>query len=200
VAHASQWRRIGIIAACFLIVAGSLILVIHSRHARLPGQASSGSITLSKAKTIEQQLAQAQTLDAKGQDVTALKLYGTVLTEDPDNPEALTQGGWLQWKSGFAADVPTVTLAGRRDVEKAVRVSPSFYLARLYYGLILVDQDHNNAGGIAQFNHFVADDPPSAFLDIVGTLLAEIYTKAGDPVPPALAQAAASTTTTTSIP
>ena len=81
--------------------AGAVILVVHFVQARQPGQASSGSVTLSQAQLIEQQLQQALTLNNKGRPRRALVLYDKVLSEDPSNPAALAYAGYLQWNIGI---------------------------------------------------------------------------------------------------
>src|SRR5580658_3779018 len=48
----AEWRRVGIIACCFLIVAGAVILVDHALQSSAPGQPSSGSITISQQELI----------------------------------------------------------------------------------------------------------------------------------------------------
>jgi tetratricopeptide (TPR) repeat protein len=196
----AEWRRIGIIAACFLIAAGVFVLVVHAGKPRLPGQASSGSITVSKATLIEQQLAQAVAYDNGGKLVPALKEYELVLTEDPTNPAALAGAGWLQWNSGFAADAPTIMVAGRKDVEKSVRVSPSYYGGHLFLGVILSQEDKNYKGAAQQFNDFLSDDPPEQEVEQAASLLASVYAQAGLPLPSQLLPKAQSTTTTTSAP
>ena len=94
------WRRLGIVGACLLIAAGAVILVVHFVQARQPGQASSGSVTVSQAQLIEQQLQQADTLNQQGSTKAALELYDKVLSEDPSNPPALAYAGFLQWNVG----------------------------------------------------------------------------------------------------
>jgi tetratricopeptide (TPR) repeat protein len=191
-------RRVGVVAACLLIVVGAVALVVHARQTRLPGQASSGSITLSQAHLIEQQLAQATTLsNQKNGTLAALKLFNKVLTEDPTNPEALAGAGFLQWNAGSVAHVSSLTNAGRKEVEKAIRLSPSYYQAHLYLGLILENQDNNAKAAVVQFNQFLADSPPSAEVQEAGNLLAGAYEAAGVSIPAALT---APTTTTTSTP
>ena len=156
------WRRLGIVASCLLIAAGAVILVAHFVQARQPGQASSGSVTVSQAQLIEQQLAQASTLNQKGSTKAALVLYDKVLSEDPSNPTALAYAGFLQWNVGSTAHVASLIRIGRAEIETAVKDSPTYYQAHLFYGLVLENQDHNHAAAVAQFNDFLADDPPAA--------------------------------------
>ena len=50
------WRRVGIVGVVPAHRRGRVILVVHFVQARQPGQASSGSVTVSQAQLIEQQL------------------------------------------------------------------------------------------------------------------------------------------------
>jgi len=180
-----RWRRIGIAAACLLIAAGAVILVVHFVQARQPGQASSGSVSLSQAQLIEQQLRQALALNNDGNTKEALELYDRVLSEDPSNPAALAYAGYLQWNVGSSAHVATLVKIGRAEIETSVRDSPSYYQGHLFYGLVLENQDHNDAAAVTQFNDFLADDPPTAEPSQVTALVAPAYQGAGEPVPSA---------------
>ena len=122
---------------------GAVILVDHAISPAAPGQAPSGSVTVSKEQQIEDQLAAAAVLTDDGEGQQALELYNKVLTEDPDDPIALATGGWLEWNAGVAGKSAAAEQAGRQSEEKAVRVGPSFYGGHLYLGLILLDQDDN---------------------------------------------------------
>jgi hypothetical protein len=192
------WRRLGIVGACLLIVAGAVILVTHFVQARQPGQASSGSVTLSQAQLIEQQLNQANTLNQQGSTKSALELYDKVLSEDPSNPAALAYAGFLQWNVGTTAHVASLVRIGRAEIETAVRDTPSYFQGHLFYGLVLENQDHNNSAAIAQFTDFLADGPPAAELSQAAPLVSGAYKAAGVALPAQFS--AASTTTTTSAP
>ncbi len=181
----SAWRVIGIVASCLLIAAGGVILVAHFVQPRQPGQASSGSVTLSQAQLIEEQLGQALALNNKGQTKAALVLYDKVLSEDPSNPAALAYAGYLQWNVGSAAHVASLVRIGRAEIETAVRDSPTYYEGHLFDGLVLENQDHNDKAAVAQFDDFLADDPPAAEVPQVAPLVAGAYQGAGEPVPAA---------------
>jgi tetratricopeptide (TPR) repeat protein len=185
------WRRIGIVAACLLIAAGGVILVTHFVQSRQPGQASSGSISVSQAQLIEQQLGQAAALNNKGNLKGALELYDKVLSEDPANPAALAYAGYLQWDLGSTAHVTTLVRIGRAEIETALRDAPTFYQAHLFDGLVLENQDHDHAAAVTQFNDFLADGPPAAELPQVAPLVAGAYRSAGEPLPAAFSGAAA---------
>jgi len=191
------WRKLGIVAACLLIVTGAVILVVHSVQARQPGQASSGSVTLSQAQLIVQQLGQANTLNQQGSTKAALELYDKVLSEDPSNPAALAYAGFLQWNVGTTGHVASLVRIGRAEIETAVKDEPSYFQGHLFYGLVLANQDHNDTAAVAQFNDFLSDGPPAAELSQAAPLVSGAYQAAGVALPP---QFSTGSTTTTSAP
>jgi len=182
----SRWRLVGILSSCALIVIGVLILVDHAISPRLPGQAVSGGITQTRAQLIEQQLAQAAALYSGGQTAQALTLYEKVLSEDPTDPTALAQSGWLEWNAGASDKQRSLETLGRRVEEQTIRVAPNFYGGHLYLGLILLYQDNNPKGAVVQFNKFLADAPPLAQVSAAAPKIKDAYTAAGLPIPAAL--------------
>jgi tetratricopeptide (TPR) repeat protein len=191
------WRRVGVVVSCLLILTGAVILVDHALNPAVPGQASSGSITESKAQQIEFQLDEAVTLNNDGEAVPALQLYDKVLSEDPDDPQALAASGWLEWNAGNADRKPLLIDAGRKAETKAIRLAPSFYAGHLYLGLIMFNQDHNAGGAVEQFTKFLSDSLPTGELPSVAGLIAPAYKQANVPLPAKLAAALPVTTTTT---
>jgi tetratricopeptide (TPR) repeat protein len=185
------WRRVGIVAASLLIVAGAVILVNHAVNPSLPGQAPSGSITESKARLIEQELAAAAVLNNNGEAIQALQVYNRVLAQDPEDPEALAAWGWLEWNYGNAGKSPTLLAAGRRAETKAIAVAPSYYAGHLFLGLIVLNQDHDAQGAVKEFTKFLADSPPNAELVSVASLVVTGYQQANVALPPKLATALA---------
>ncbi len=177
------WRRIGIVVACGFIVLGAVILVAHFVQARQPGQASSGSVTQTQAQQIEEQLQQALSLNNAGNVEGALVLYNKVLSEDPSNPAALAYAGYLEWNQGSRSHVASLVRIGRAQIQTAVKDSPTYYQAHLFYGLVLANQDHNDKAAVAQFNDFLADGPPETELAQVEPLVLGAYVSAGVPVP-----------------
>jgi hypothetical protein len=184
------WRRVGVVAASLLIAVGLVVLVTHSVKARQPGQSSSGSVTLSQAQKIEQELQQALPLVSTNPKA-ALELYDNVLAQDPSDPAALSYAGFLEWNLGTTQHVPALARIGRAEVEKAVRVSSSYFQGHLFYGLILENQDHDAKAAVAQFGDYLADDPPAAELPQAAPLVAGAYRSAGTPLPAAVGTAGA---------
>jgi hypothetical protein len=199
----ARWRKVGIGVSCLLIAFGVVTLVVHFVQSRQPGQASSGGITVSRAQQIEQQLAQAASLASAGgakNDQAALVLYNDVLSTDPSNPAALAGAGWLMWNLGETSHVAGYVVDGRSEVTRAVRVAPTYYQGHLFLGLILANQDHNNAAAVVQFDEFLADSPPADELPVVAPDVNPSYLAVGKPVPAALATSSTTTTTKPSTP
>jgi hypothetical protein len=190
------WRRLGIIGSCLLIALGLVILVVHFVQARQPGQASSGSVSVSQAQQIEQELQQADVLNQQGSSKAALVLYDKVLAADPSNPHALAYAGFLQWNVGSTAGVPSLMRVGRSEVETAMKSNPSYGQAHLFDGLILENQDHNHSAAVAQFAQFLNDAPPESELVQTAPLVAGAYKAAGVPLPTQFSSATTTTTTT----
>jgi tetratricopeptide (TPR) repeat protein len=179
------WRKVGIVVACGFIVLGAVILVAHFVQARQPGQASSGSISQTQAQQIEEQLAQALTLNNSGNVKGALELYNKVLGEDPSNPAALAYAGYLEWDEGTAAHAASLARIGRAQIETAIRDAPTYYEAHLFYGLVLPNQDHNDKGAVVQFDEYLNDGPPPAEPPEVEAEVLGAYQGAHEPVPAA---------------
>ncbi len=176
------WRRLGVVAAALLIAVGLVVLVSHAVRSRQPGQSSSGSVTQSQAQQIEEELQQALPLNSKNPKA-ALEKYDEVLAQDPSDPAALSYAGFLEWNLGSTQHVSDLVRIGRAEVEKAVRVSPSYFQGHLFYGLILENQDHDAAAAVAQFGDYLADGPPAAELPQAAPLVAGAYRAVGKPLP-----------------
>ncbi len=79
-------------------------------------------------------------------------------------------------------------------------MAPTYYQAHLYLGLILANEDHNNAAAVVQFDEFLADGPPTGELAVVAPEVDPSYVALGKPVPAALAVPPSATTTKPSAP
>jgi tetratricopeptide (TPR) repeat protein len=200
-----QWRKLAIVACCLLIVLGAGLLLTHFLQSAQPGQPLSGSITQSQQQQIEQLLNAALQANNRGDVGSALNLYDQVLSEDPSDPNALAYAGYLQWNIGSKSHVANLIKIGRAEIEKAVQGSPSNPEGHLFYGLVLANQDHDDARAVEQFNDYLADGPPVAQTSKVSADVAPSYQAVGQPLPPAFgatapSSTAPSSTTTTSAP
>jgi tetratricopeptide (TPR) repeat protein len=179
-ARRSRWFLGGAVAA----FAAALILIVSLSAAnRAPGQSITGSVAQTASQQIEESLAQAATEESEGQIGPAAQLYQSVLTKHPDNEVAMAQLGWLEFETGEQGKSQSLISDARVKLDKAVQLDPSDFAARLYLGTVLLQQDGDAAGAVAQYRQFLADDPPASVLKQAASVLREAYRQAGVPLP-----------------
>ena len=128
-------------------VAGVAVAVFSGE--RVPGQSSTG-IDLSGPAG---RLAEAHTLETEGRAADALKLYDSVLKEDPANIEALTYKGWLLARAGLTDPAMTA-------LDQAVALNPRYPDAHFFRGMVLYQGRQDPAGAVLEFEAFLANNPP----------------------------------------
>jgi cytochrome c-type biogenesis protein CcmH/NrfG len=178
-----------VLVAAVALSAGTTLLVVHLATPRLPGQPETGSITQSLAQEIQTQLAEASVLVDEGTKSSlteALSLYGTVLTEDADQPQALAETGWLEWEAGDASGDTSREDQGQALVVRSLKIEPDDYAAHLFLGTIELEQGHDAAAAVMQYKAFLAEHPPKSLITPAATLIRQAFTAAGQPVPAAV--------------
>ncbi|HWE69364.1 MAG TPA: cytochrome c-type biogenesis protein CcmH [Acidimicrobiales bacterium] len=180
-------RQRFLITGSIVSFGAALVLVVALFAAnRLPGQTPTGNPTLSQQAQIQQSLGQAATLENQGQSGEAAQLYQKVLTQDPQNEVATAQLGWLEYNTGVQGKSASLIADARAKLDQAITLNPTDYAARLYLGTVILGQDNNAAAAVAQYQAFLADNPPAALLQQAATILRQAYTQAGVPVPAAV--------------
>lgn len=175
-------RRWFAVAGVVLVAAGAFLLVHALTAPRLPGETATGTIDLNTAQKIQRQLAQARTL-VRGGDVTeALALYGTVLAEDPKQPVALAEWGWLDWQAASKVKEQNVAAEGASALEEAVRLDPKLFAAQYYLGTVLVEEGAAKKA-VPHFSRFLADRPTATWLRQAAPEIRTAYDDAHRPVP-----------------
>jgi cytochrome c-type biogenesis protein CcmH len=176
----SRWFLGGAVAA----FAAALILIVSlSASNRAPGQSITGTVDQTASQQIEQSLDQAATEESEGQIGPAAQLYQSVLTKHPDNEVAMAQLGWLEFETGEQGRSQSLISDARVKLDKAVQHDPTDFAARLYLGTVLLEQDGDAAGAVAQFQKFLANDPPASVLKQAASVLRQAYQQAGVPLP-----------------
>ncbi len=154
---------------------------------RQPGQSATGSFAQTAQQQIASDLAQAAT-DVNGGNLgPAAALYQSVLTKHPDNEVALAQLGWLEIQTGSQGKSASLIADGRAKLNRAVRLNPKDYAARLYLGAVLFTQDGNASAAVDQYRQFLADGPPASLISQAGPEIRQAYQRAGVAVPAAVA-------------
>lgn len=172
-----------------LVCALALVAFVAARAAgvRLPGESATGSVTLSSAAQVRQELDQASVLAAEGEVTQAISVYDTVLQSVPHQAEALAYKGWFLRLTGIRAR-STVTVAdGDASILEAVRYAPGYAEARAFDGIALLEDEQDGRGALQQFRAFLADKPSSALLSSVGSLMARAFVAEHAAIPSQLA-------------
>jgi tetratricopeptide (TPR) repeat protein len=183
--HPGRRRRVLLVGAVVAVFVGAALAVVGATTGtRLPGDVGSGSARLAPAAAVRRDVAQAATLEQQGRSADALALYRQVLREDPNQVQALTESGWLEFQAGVQAKDAAVVADGQRLEQSAVRAGSGGYPPHLYLGtMLLVEGDAADAVG--QFRAYLADDPPPASLAAAAPFVDRAY-RADGLTPPEL--------------
>ena len=141
---------IGIAAAACFVVAATL-LAASLAGVRLPGESASGSVSLSSAQQEQETLDRAAILGSEGQAAEAVQLYNQVLQADPNQPDALTYGGWLVRLAGLSSKNRLVLARGDASVARAVKVAPGYPDGHALLGVILYEDFGRPLAASVQF-------------------------------------------------
>ena len=165
--------------AVVAVVAG--LVMARAAGLRLPGESASGSISQNSNSL----LVEARGLLASGNAVEAIRLYDEVLTLQPDNPEALAYRGWLLYQTGE----DELMAEGKELVARAVAADAAYPDAHFFLGFVL-REDGDLEGALAEWEAYLALDPPSGAAQAVQQAADEVRLELGLPVEPGGAGAA----------
>jgi hypothetical protein len=182
-----------------LVAALAITLVVTQTGVRLPGQTATGSVSLSQGAQVRRTLAQAEALESSGDDTQALRLFSQVLAQEPTQPEALAESGWLEFEAGAKSRDAAVLSEAQATEEAAERAEPDAYVPHLYLGSMLLAEGSATAA-VAQYRQFLADGPPSSEVQVAQALITEAFRQAGQPVPAMPGTGAGTTPSTTGRP
>ena len=163
---------VGAVAAV-AVVAG--LVMARAAGLRLPGESASGSISQNSNSL----LVEARGLLASGDAVEAIRLYDEVLTLQPDNPEALAYRGWLLYQTAE----PELMAEGKELVARAVAADAAYPDAHFFLGFVL-REDGDLEGALAEWDAYLALDPPSGAAQAVQQAADEVRLELGLPVEP----------------
>jgi hypothetical protein len=166
------WRKRTLIAIGVLAVAGGAAWsVVASSATRLPGDEITGQALGAEAET--QLLQQAQQAADKGDDVSAIKDYQKVLTDDPNQAEALTGEGWLLAQT----QQPALLQQGLTMLLEAEQAAPTYAPAHVYRGISLLSEgDYSDA--IPELRWYLAHSPDPQLAPGVRSALQQAEAKA----------------------
>ena len=168
------WRRPVVALATVGTALGIGVAVARFAGERVGSQGLTGSVRAAGAERsneVQALLTKAQQ-SLSADPFSALKAYDAVLTIDPENPEAVTYGGWLlrivaQSASGAARD----ELLGRAKdrLDNAVAIAPGYPDARAFRGILRLRDLDDPVGANEDFTALAALDPPPFVKQLVGS-------------------------------
>jgi cytochrome c-type biogenesis protein CcmH len=188
-------RRLLVAGAIGVFAAVAAVALAAALGARLPGQLASGNpeqeqergaadrrVALEAAveenpDDIVARLALARFLEADGDLAGALRQYDQVTARDPENADALAQGGRILYLT--ASQTPPqqageLVAAARERLDRAIAADPEHADARFFRAVLLAQEllDRDLAIGDAQRYLVLAPDGP--FAEQARTLLADL--------------------------
>lgn len=179
----SRWRYSGILWMALILlvgIAGGVVLEKASTQ-RLPGNTFTGGITLNTAQKVNLELSQAGYLITKDKYLEAIKLYQKILQLSPNQPQALTDEGWLINTLGVSSHSSLLVQEGFKLLQKAVNNDPNYADAHGFLGYMLLADKHNSAQAAIQFNEFVALHPSRQMLLLMHSAMVRVFKGHGSP-------------------
>ena len=198
-----RWRLAAV--AALVLAVGSLAgwAVTASSGSRLPGQTATGNQQTTgtgagsqgsggqgsggQGGGVDPRIAQASQLVNKGDVEGALKLYDAVLKDDPRQPIALGNEGWLIAQAGMAANPVRQDLidAGLSRIVAAEQIDSTYAAAHFFRGYVLFRAKDDPRDAVTELRLYLSSvDPSSPEVPQVEQLLQEAIKAAGPDVPP----------------
>jgi tetratricopeptide (TPR) repeat protein len=189
-----RWRTLAITAGVLLFAVLAGWAVTATSGSRLPGQTVTGnsnlrpSTTTAAAGAAAAETSLAQQLSRAGQLVTeqkvadALRAYDQILKDNPNQPEALANSGWLIAQAGMASnpvrqDLVDTALARIRTAEQA---APSYPDPHFFRGFLLLRAKNDGPGAVTELRTYLGMvDPSSPQYPAVTRLLNQALAAAG---------------------
>jgi tetratricopeptide (TPR) repeat protein len=154
-----RWTRwqIAAVAAIVVILAGLVGWQLgHNANHRTAGETITGSNnsanSLSGAE-VDQLLTQAES-EAESNPIDAIKVYNQILKVYPDQPQALTEQGWIYAQAGLLSQAESL-------LRRAETASASYDPAHGYLGIVLFGEK-NYAGAVSELTYYLAHGPNPA--------------------------------------
>ena len=135
-----------------LVAGGTGYAVAASSDERLATDEATGDIVEGSTDRITK----AQLLVNQGKILEAVKVYDQLIDEDPENPVALAQRGWLLVQVGE----PSLVDSGLAGIERAIAVEPSYADAYFFRGMTLLRAKGEPAMAAEAFRAGLAANPP----------------------------------------
>ncbi|HUP85321.1 MAG TPA: tetratricopeptide repeat protein [Acidimicrobiales bacterium] len=146
-------RRLLAGALALAVVAGGAgYAVAHAAGERATGQEATGNLPEGGVDRITK----AQVLVSEGKVLEAVKVYDDLLADDPENPVALAERGWL-----LSRVDPSLVDSGLASIDRAIAIDPTYPEAHFFRGMILWRAKDDPALGVESFQRAIDAKPPA---------------------------------------
>ena len=152
---ARRSRKAQAVVAALVLAAvsgGAGYVVATSSNERSTLDEASGGIV----RGTTDRITEAQLLAREGRILDAIKVYDAIIAEDPNNPVALAQKGWLLSRVGE----PNLVDRGLASIDKAIEVEPTYADAYFFRGMILWRGKGQPAQAVETFQRGIENNPP----------------------------------------
>lgn len=148
-------RRLVAGALVLGVVAGGAGYALASSKPRGATDEVSGSLPEGSVDRITR----AQLLVSEGEILAAVRVYDDLLKDDPENPVALAQRGWL-----LSRVDPKLIDSGLAGIERSISLEPDYAEAHFFRGMILWRAKGDPAGAVESFQRAIDSRPPPEVL------------------------------------
>lgn len=153
--------RLRVVAALLvvaLIAGGSGFALARSADERSATDEATGSLPEGSIDRITR----AQMLVSDGKVLEAVRVYDSLLKDDPENPVALAQRGWL-----LSRVDPSLVDSGLASIDRAIAVEPAYADAHFFRAMILWRAKREPAMAVESFQRALDARPPA---DVAATI------------------------------
>ena len=165
-------RTFAVVALLALVSGGIGYFVAQSSGERLQGDEATGNVPQNGVDRITK----AQVLVSEGKVLDAVKEYDAVLKDDPKNPVALAQRGWVLSR----VDARLVD-EGLAQVDAAIALDPTYADAHFFRGMILMLGKNDPAAASQAFQNGIDAKPDPDLLAVLQQKKAEADQAAAAP-------------------
>ncbi len=167
--RAGRGKLAATVVVLALVSGGAGYVVAGSSGERLSTDEVSGDIV----EGSNDRITRAQVLASEGRILEAVRVYDDLLDDDPENPVALTQRGWLLSR----VDASLVD-SGLASIERAIALDPGYPDAHFFRGMILWRAKAEPAQAVEAFQRGIDARPPpdllATFEEVKGRAQADV--------------------------
>jgi tetratricopeptide (TPR) repeat protein len=164
-------RVVAAVAALAVVSGGAGYAVAQSSGERRAGDEATGDLPEGSVDRI----AKANELVAQRKVLEAVKVYDDLLEDDPGNPVALAQRGWL-----ISQVDPSLVDSGLASIDRAIAADPAYPDAHFFRGMILLLAKDEPAMAVEAFERAVAANPPAEVKAVIEAKLTEARAAAAE--------------------